>query len=559
MLLTPVAAQDDTLFELPSGRPSVANGAAIYAEYCVACHGASGRGDGTSAQQVQETFGNLPADLTADITARASTGAEWYTTISNGQLDQGMPPFNAALTVDQRWDVIAYVWNLGSSASGEAIYVERCTQCHGESGRGDGEQATGTPPDFSDLNTYRNVASGQWANALNNAHVPSFSGKLSAGERNAVIDYVRSFAYDATSAELPDESVSSSQLTVSGTLVNLTPGADVPHDLEVTVFHFPGGLSDNVTEQTVMADASGQFRTSEFVDAQVGDVFAATVLYGSVTYPSQFITLEQETQSVDLGIGIYEETSSVDTIQIDAFHIVLTLNATGISVDEIYVISNNGDRIVVNREAAALNFMLPAGASEFQLLDGGTPATIGPTPDGFGYFEALPPGETTLQFAIRYQLSSEATLDRSFEYPVSTINVLFQSDDISLSSAQLIDQGILPFEQQSYQQFSGGPLAVGQILAIRLGAQTVDTNLLIGIALSLLILFAVAGIIIWRRRVSTREHVSKPSSAERERLLNNIAALDDSFEAGELEEAVYRKQRDEMKQKLLRMMRERET
>src|SRR5512140_1093185 len=91
--------------QLPSRRPNVSAGAAIYAAKCVDCHGLQGRGDGAKAAQGQAQTGTPPADITSDPIARAQSPERWYNQITNGQLDKLMPPFAASLTPDQRWDV----------------------------------------------------------------------------------------------------------------------------------------------------------------------------------------------------------------------------------------------------------------------------------------------------------------------------------------------------------------------------------------------------------------------------------------------------------------------
>jgi len=59
------------------------------------------------------------------------------------------PPFevfdslkNTALTDEQRWDVVAYLWKSNtppeSLSNGKRLYAQNCAACHGENGAGDG-------------------------------------------------------------------------------------------------------------------------------------------------------------------------------------------------------------------------------------------------------------------------------------------------------------------------------------------------------------------------------------------------------------------------------------
>ncbi len=88
----------------PYAAASVAHGAGLYAENCVLCHGATGRGDGSAA-------GSLPirpADLTEPhLFAHSPGDLFWW--VSHG-MDQGvMPGFAGVLNPSQRWDVINFI------------------------------------------------------------------------------------------------------------------------------------------------------------------------------------------------------------------------------------------------------------------------------------------------------------------------------------------------------------------------------------------------------------------------------------------------------------------
>ena len=49
---------------------------------------------------------------------------------------------NTSLTVSQRWDVVAYVWQSNATkeslANGKQLYAQNCAACHGENGAGNG-------------------------------------------------------------------------------------------------------------------------------------------------------------------------------------------------------------------------------------------------------------------------------------------------------------------------------------------------------------------------------------------------------------------------------------
>ncbi len=582
-ILTPQPPASGVEFELPSRKPSAANGAQLYAEKCAACHGATGQGDGERATQVREQFGAAPADLTADSSARALTPAEWYTAITNGRLERGMPPFNGSLSIDERWDVIVYAWSLGSPestlAAGQVIYAERCVHCHGETGKGDSSQSDGALPDLSTLAAYRDVAPGEWDSLLDTSHVPSFSGKLSRFERSAVNDYIRSFTYNAavlaaplppTPPAGPDASsvpgpAAGAERAVNGSIVNGTQGASVPAGLDVSLYIFAGGTGDTVVTRTLRADATGRFSAAE-PDTQPGDVVAATVMYADVTYPSPLVEFDGAIASADLQITIYEPTTDTAAIHIDTLHLVVMPRSQAIDVNEIYVLSNLGDRVIRNLDGPALRFKLPPGIAAFQVLQGAAEGAIVQSPEGFDFYDAVAPGSQTVQLVIAYQLprsAAEIAFDRAAPYPTGSVSVIVQDSDLAPSSGDLVDRGPQVIQDQTYRQFSGGPLQAGQRLTFRLSPPAAGANVqLIGGILLIAAGVAAVGYGVWRSRQREERPTTGPGPARQqkddgadpEQLLDQIAALDDAFAAGEIDETAYRKKRDALKKKALRLM-----
>ncbi|HEY6327002.1 MAG TPA: copper homeostasis membrane protein CopD [Candidatus Cybelea sp.] len=84
--------------------PSIARGEPLYAENCILCHGATGRGDGPLAGKLPVR----PADLTEQhLFAHKVGDIFWW--VSHGSDNGVMPGFADKLNPDQRWDLINFV------------------------------------------------------------------------------------------------------------------------------------------------------------------------------------------------------------------------------------------------------------------------------------------------------------------------------------------------------------------------------------------------------------------------------------------------------------------
>jgi high-affinity iron transporter len=120
---------------LPPRPPSARRGRTLYAENCAGCHGTTGAGDGPDTKRLRLA----PADFTSVTFMREETPQDFFTMITMGRRKRGMPDWSS-LDVQQRWDLVAWVWSLASSdtarAEGTTLWTARCASCHGERAAG---------------------------------------------------------------------------------------------------------------------------------------------------------------------------------------------------------------------------------------------------------------------------------------------------------------------------------------------------------------------------------------------------------------------------------------
>jgi mono/diheme cytochrome c family protein len=113
----------------PTSAPDIQDGAMIFTQNCAACHGDTGLGNGPQSQQLPVT---VPALGLAD-TARSDSPTQWFTTVSQGNLDRFMPPFLGDLSDQDRWDVVFYALTLHTRpdqiAQGKALFDSNCSNC----------------------------------------------------------------------------------------------------------------------------------------------------------------------------------------------------------------------------------------------------------------------------------------------------------------------------------------------------------------------------------------------------------------------------------------------
>jgi high-affinity iron transporter len=121
----------------PPAAPSAVRGKRLFDENCVACHGEHGDGKGPNAAGLNPP----PANFTDPQFIHGETPYDFYHVISLGKRNTAMPAWDGVLSVQERWDLVSYLWTLapGSAgiAEGQGVYLANCASCHGATGTGE--------------------------------------------------------------------------------------------------------------------------------------------------------------------------------------------------------------------------------------------------------------------------------------------------------------------------------------------------------------------------------------------------------------------------------------
>jgi mono/diheme cytochrome c family protein len=95
-----------------------------------------------------------------------------------------------------------------SLAAAKAIYLEKCAQCHGAEGKGDGPEApmyAVKPADLTDARMMGEMTDGEifWKISEGRRPMPTFKKQLTAEQRWQLVNYVRTLAPTPTPASPP--------------------------------------------------------------------------------------------------------------------------------------------------------------------------------------------------------------------------------------------------------------------------------------------------------------------------------------------------------------------
>src|SRR5688572_4867634 len=209
----------------PAQAPNTQNGAAIYAEKCAPCHGETGLGDGEQGIQLGVT---VPAFGLSEV-ARPASLAQWYTVVTQGNIERFMPPF-ASLSDQERWDVVAYVMTLHTSPEniekGKELFETNCSNCSTDFFKDQSKMSA-----LSEVELARIIKQG-------NEDVPPFGSTLSDEEVWAVAAFVRTLSFDTAPAVAAPASTATPEVaTVVGTAVTTDAGTPSVEGTQVGTEH----------------------------------------------------------------------------------------------------------------------------------------------------------------------------------------------------------------------------------------------------------------------------------------------------------------------------------
>ena len=97
---------------VPASAEAIKAGAGLYTDYCVACHGDKGKGDGAGAAILSVK----PADFTNAKVMGAETDGAIFWKIGTGR--SPMPGWADALSETERWQLVHYIRKLTKDAAG---------------------------------------------------------------------------------------------------------------------------------------------------------------------------------------------------------------------------------------------------------------------------------------------------------------------------------------------------------------------------------------------------------------------------------------------------------
>jgi Carboxypeptidase regulatory-like domain len=356
---------------------------------------------------------------------------------------------------------------------------------------------------------------------------------------------------------------------IEGTVVNGATGKPQP-GVEVTLVgaRQDGGGS---LQRTATTSRTGAY---EFMGLPTGDdrLYAIDATYAGGLFAGRAVSIpsdSKKTPVIETTLRVWDTTTDPAAILVRRNDVFVVPDAGRAGVVESVTVVNPTDLAYIGRGAEAagggsstapsLGFALPPGASErgVRVLDSDLdiPRLVN-TDFGFGVTVAIPPGESRITYT--YELpggGGSFDVSRSALYSIGEFSI-YAADPLEVESNRLDGGETVDIDGTTYRRWAtrdsidpGDP-----VQAVATARAGMEPGLVAGIA-GVLVLVVVVGLIAYRRARKHRSigvpvEASRPSFTTRAEVVETIAALDVSFQAGSISESEWRTRRNQLKDEL---------
>ena len=544
-------------------RPSAAAGEPVYLQSCAPCHGPQGEGQGPAATGLASE----PTAFAEPNTLRVLSPRQIFEVIRRGRTERGMPPWANRLSEEATWSLVAYLLDLNVSPeeyqTGRVIYRQYCAGCHGPRGKGDGPEAEGLEvPDLTRWPNWVDVSNAEWVGRLleEPIHFP-VATDLSRPELTQAVAYARTLSYSSTRAPLTGSGV------ILGDVTMMTEGEQADFTgLTVTLLGFRGSMQPQLVMTTTVTP-SHTFRF-EGLSTEADVLYSVSTTWEGAPYSSGVVMFPPDQKTITVTLAVAATTEEDPGLRADQVYWFIDLKGDQVVMGELINLTNPGDRAYIGPQIAAqegkraaFRWPLPLGATQVS-VEGGQLGERFLLING-ELIDTMPitPGVDARRLLFRYTLpvqDREVRIDHPIPLPVRFLNVLIadrgQRVEVPafMIKGQVQNVGNVPF--QSYMTSNIPPGTVLTIVLRDIPSQATKvpsvqrpverTTRLIGIVLAGALGMSLLASVLYfgRRRSSARAWASLQS--RRDALLREVAALDEQFEAGKIEAARYRAERD---------------
>lgn len=362
------------------------------------------------------------------------------------------------------------------------------------------------------------------------------------------VDLPRTHGGWRTATDQPAPLVQATQGRIAGVIRQGTEGADLPAGLEVGLVGFEN--SRVVMEATTESGADGAF-AFEGLEIAAERVYGVFVTYQEVNYFSRAVEFAPDNDTLQLDVVIYEAEAESGNVSAEQVHFLVELdNQQRLAITQVWLFSTSADRTFAPTAESALRIDLPDRLVEVEvetLLEG----EVMELGDSLAVRAPIRPDQelnivsiTTLDVGVKEFRMTMPTA-------VEAVIWLAPEDTLTISGAGVRELGQVEYEGIRLRQYQGNGFQAGEEMLVTFKALR-DVNDVIFMLAMIGALLVVAGVALgmWNKRRMD------PVDPVYELLTRTIAELDRAHEDGRIDEEVYHRRREALREEALARMKD---
>jgi len=258
--------------------------------------------------------------------------------------------------------------------------------------------------------------------------------------------------------------------TISGAVTNLTAGGSSVAGSDVNLLIYTG--QDQSDKQTAKAEPDGKF---SFQGLETGQdyTYLLHVAFQGADYAAQPINFAQDSTAESSDVQVFDPTSDDKVISSPARHYLLEPDPDGVTVSEILIVTNSGDKTYVGSTEVqqglkeTLRFFLPDGAQNVEYGNGVADSHVFPVDGALVDTWPIYPGNS--QRILRYKIPAKGdsvTFSTKVIMTTDKVNVLAPDSGASLSVTNVPNKSNPDIQGEKFLLFSGDKVTAGTEIQI---------------------------------------------------------------------------------------------
>jgi len=293
-----------------------------------------------------------------------------------------------------------------------------------------------------------------------------------------------------------------------------------------------------------------------------------TVNYRGAQYSTDKMVFNPGENEKSLDLPIFEPTSDDKNILVTESHLILQIIEGVLSVADLSVFLNPSKEIYIGNKdlgegkRETLRFDTPEKALSVNFIHGISKEDIVQTKDGFSDTVSVMPGPKRSVFAYNLSLNEgDVDLNKVILYPTESFVLLISYTEEDIKVTGLKGGDIVDMQGEKFIKWTGTNLKPGERIIIKYPSPFATGDNTKWLSLGVFLAILLAGI-VYSSFKYTFEGAAEPLGTtkedlalQRDRLIKEIAQLDDSYEVSKISKNDYDSIRKVKKEKVILLTR----